>query len=244
MLTFNGKKVPEFVKVQAVNIQTLPAIETNLKRIAGSSGRLAGRSDLGEKLISCDIIIVIPEGYNLQKCARELAVWLRGDNFKLSPLIIADDPDVQYRAKVNTSADLSDLFVAGQGTIEFVVPSGDSEGITPKTVSGGNRVTVNNQGTKTTFPVVKVTIGTAVTSGSIMLKNETSGDQVVLTGTFKAGEILTIDCDRHLVKRGNKLDISVLNIKSKFFELLEGNNVVYCDNSGANITVTYTVKYL
>lgn len=244
MLTFNGNKVPEFVKVQAVNIQVLPMIESNLKTIVGSSGRLAGRSSLGEKLISCDVVIVIPDGYTLQKCARELAVWLRGDDFRVSPLIITDDADVRYMAKVNNSAELSDLLVAGQGTIEFVVPSGDSESVNTTTVSGTNSVTVNNQGTKVVYPVITATLGTAVTNGTINVKNNTTGNKVTLHGTFKAGEVLTIDCDKHLVKRGDTLDISMLNIESHFFGLKEGNNVIQCDNNSTKITVTYRKKFL
>ena len=104
MITFNGVDIPPFVKVSAINIQTLPALETNLKTIIGSSGRLCGRTDLGEKSISCDIKVIVPQGSSLQKCGRELAVWLRGDDFRLSPLIINDDPDVLYLAKVSNSA--------------------------------------------------------------------------------------------------------------------------------------------
>lgn len=244
MLTFNGKKAPEFVKVQAVNIQVLPTVETNLKSIAGSSGRLAGRSSFGEKLISCDIIIVIPENYTLQKCARELAVWLRGDDFKVSPLIITDDTEVRYMAKVNNSAELSDLLVAGQGTIEFVVPSGDSERVNTTTVSGTGSVTANNQGTKVTYPVIEVTLGTAVNGGAVNITNNTTGSKVTLNGTFEVGEVLTVDCNKHLVKRGDSLDISMLNIESQFFGLKEGNNVIQCNNNGTTITVTYREKFL
>lgn len=244
MITFNEKKVPEFVKVQAVNIQVLPTVETNLKSIAGSSGRLAGRSSFGEKLISCDVVIVVPKDYTLQKCARELAVWLRGDDFRVSPLVINDDAEVRYMAKVNNSTELSDLLVAGQGTIEFVVPSGDSESVNTTTASGTGSVTVNNQGTKVTYPVIKVTLGTAVTNGAVNVTNNTTGNKVTLNGTFRAGEVLTVDCDKHLVKRGDSLDISMLNIESHFFGLKEGNNVIQCNNNGTAITVTYRKKFL
>lgn len=244
MLNFNGVKVPEFLKVQAIHIQTLPAIETNLKKIVGSSGRIAGRSDLGEKVIKCDVIVVIPEGYSLQKCGRELAVWIRGNDFKLSPLIIEDDPEIQYLAKISNSVDLSDLLFVGSGSIEFVVPSGDSELIRPVTTSGTKSVTVNNQGTKATFPVIEATIGTNVTAGSIVLQNITSGKKAVFSGTFKAGQILTFDCNKHLVKLDNRLDISMLSIESEFFELLEGSNVIQMNNEKTKIVVTHKVKYL
>ena len=244
MLNFNGKELPDFIKVQAVNVQTLPAVNNTLKQIVGSSGRLVGRSDLGEKKITCDVMVIIPAGYTLQKCARELAVWLRGNDFNLSPLIIKDDPNIRYMAKVNSAVDLSDLLFAGRGTIEFVVPSGDSEAINETSVSGTTSVTVNNTGTKSVYPVITATIGTKVTSGTINIRNNTSGDCVTLTGSFNAGDVFTIDCVKNLVKVGNKVDISMLTLESKFFNLKEGNNVIQCDNNSTKLVVKYRAKYL
>lgn len=244
MLNFNGRDLPEFIKVQTVNIQTLPVVNMNLKQIVGSSGRLAGRSDLGEKTITCEIMVVIPNGYSLQKCARELAVWLRGDDFNLSPLIIKDDPDVRYMAKIGASVDLTDLFVAGQGTIEFIIPSGDAEAVTTSSASGTNSVTVNNTGTKRVFPVIKATIGTAAHGGTVNIRNNTTGDRLTLNGNFKAGDVFTIDCLKNLVKKGDNVDISMLNLESKFFDLREGKNVIQCDNNNTTLEVTYRVKYL
>lgn len=244
MLTFNGVKVPSFVRVQKINVQTLPAIETNLKSIVGSSGRLSGRTTLGEKIITCDVVVVIPSNNTLQGCARELAVWLRGDDFKTSPLIISDDTKVRYMAKVNNSVELADLFVAGQGTIEFVVPSGDSEAVTENKASGTSSVTVNNTGTKIIYPVITLTVGTKVSNGTINLRNTTTGDSLSLMGSFPVGTVLTVDCNKHLVKKDGQLDISMLSLTSKFFGLKEGNNVLTCDNTGTTIVVTYRVKYL
>lgn len=244
MLIFNGNKIPSFVRVQTVNVQTLPTIETNLKSIVGSSGRLAGQTTLGEKVITCGVIIVVPSNNTLQSCARELAVWLRGNNFKLSPLIITDDSDIQYMAKVNGSLDLTDLLVAGQGTIEFVVPSGDSESVNDTTNSGTNTVTVNNDGTKITYPTIKLTVGKAVTSGTITIRNTTTGDSMAMVGTFAVGDVLTIDCNKQLVKKGDVLVISMISITSKFFGLHEGENIISCDNTGTTIEVTHRSKFL
>lgn len=244
MITFNNNKIPAFVRVQKVHVQTLPSIGVNLKSIVGSSGCLAGHTTLGEKKIICDVIVVMPTGYTLQKCSRELAVWLRGDNFKLSPLIISDDKEVRYWAKVNASVDLTDLLVAGQGTIEFVVPSGDCEAVEDVNVSGSNSITVNNTGTKEVYPVINLRIGKAVTEGTVLLQNTTTGDSLSLFGTFKAGDTFTIDCNKNLVKKGDTLAMNMLSLTSKFFNLQLGKNVISCGNSGTEIAVTYRNKYL
>ncbi len=244
MITFNNIKIPSFVKVQKIDVQTLPTIETNLKSIVGSSGRLAGRTTLGEKTISCDVIIVIPADYTLQKCSRELAVWLRGDNFKLSPLIISDDKDIRYWAKVSNSAEISDLLVAGQGTIEFVVPSGDSEAVRESTVTATDRIRVSNNGTKTVYPVMKLVVGTAVTNNNILVQNTTTGESLSLYGNVQTGDTITIDCNKNLVKKNNEVAMNMLSLTSEFFGLQLGANEITCNNAGTKISVTYHEKYL
>lgn len=236
--------MPDFMKVKSVMVQTLPSIENNLKQIVGSSGRISGRTSLGEKVIDCEIVVVIPEGKTLQACGRELAIWLRGDNFKLSPLIIEDDPSVRYMAKVNNSADLTDMIFVGSGTIQFIVPSGDSESITEKSASGGTSVDVQNNGSKAVFPIIKATIGTTVTNGSLMIQNYTTGEKVVLNGTFKSGQTITVDCQKNLVKIGDKLDLKVINLESKFFEITEGVNTIKSQNEGTKLSITFREKFL
>lgn len=244
MINFNGIDVPDFVKVCNINIQTLPTVETNLKSIVGSSGRLCGQTDLGEKIISCDIKVIIPEGSSLQKCGRELAVWLRGNNFKLSPLIINDDPEVKYMAKVSNNAELSDALYLGEGSITFVVPSGDSESVEKKQFSGTGRISVNNTGSKEVYPTIKLTVGTAIDSGTILIQNTTTGDSISLFGTFKSGDVILLDCDKHLVKKNNKIDFSILNLQSEFFHLEIGQNILNCTNEATGFVVTFNDKYI
>lgn len=244
MLNFNGRNIPDFVKVKSVKVQTLPVVTNNLKQIVGASGKLCGRTSLGEKLVECEIVIVIPEGETLQSCGRVLSVWLRGDGFKLSPLIIEDDPTVRYMAKVNNSAELSDLLFVGSGTIQFIVPSGDSEAVVEKAASGVKRLEVNNEGTKTTFPIITAVVGTAVTNGTILFQNVTTGDKVVLNGTFRSGQSITVDCQKNLVKVDDKINLKVINLESHFFDLAEGINVLQCQNEGTSLSVTFRERYL
>lgn len=244
MLIFNHQSMPTFLKVQAINIQTLPNVTTNLRAIVGSSGRLASKSSLGEKLITCDVVVVIPNGKTLQSCARELAGWLQGDGFKPSPLVITDDPDIQYKALVNNALELSDLLFVGTGSIEFVIPSGDSETTKELTKTGGKELTIQNNGTKATYPRIEVSVGTTVTNSALVIQNATTGEKIVLNGSFNAGDVVLVDCDRHLVKRGAESLLKMTDLQSQFFKLKVGSNTLQVLNEGATLSVTYREKFL
>lgn len=242
MLNFNGVNIPDFVRVKAVNISALPSINTNLKGSMAGFGVLSGKSTFAEKTITASIIIVIPEGYTLQKCARELAVWLKGNNFELSPLIIKDDAGIRYMAKASSSVDVADLVVAGEGTLEFVIPSGCCESITEKVATGTPKATINYSGSQRSFPVIEVTVGGI--ASTVIVNHVQKGDSVFLNGSFKSGDKLFIDCSKHLVKVNNKVHMEVVGLTSKFIELDSGTNEISCSVSGSAVKVTYRERFL
>lgn len=244
MLNFNGKDLPNFVKVKRVNISALPSVSTNLKANAGGYGVLSGESTFGEKVISADVSIVIPSGYSLQKCARELAVWLQGNNFKLSPLIISDDAEVHYMAKISNSVAISDLIFAGEGTLEFVVPSGVAVGNEVKTYSGTTRAVFDYAGTIKAFPQIEVTINSEVPSGSVNIVNVKTGEKISLAGSFAVGNKIIVDCSKHLVKINDNMQLNMLSLDSQFFGTVVGGNEISCSVSGASLKVIFQERFL
>lgn len=244
MINFNGVDIPKFVKVRAVNISVLASVSTNLKNNAGGYGVLSGNSTFSEKIISADISIVIPSGYTLQKCARELAWWLRGNDFKLSPLIIADDSEVQYLAKVNNSVDISDLIVVGEGSIEFLVPSGVSIGIPIKTYTGTTKTIFTYEGTIKAYPQIEVVMDSKITDGSVNIVNVKTGEKISLIGSFNAGDKITIDCSKHLVKVNDEIHLNMLSLDSQFFGTVLGGNEISCSSTGATLKVIFQERFL
>lgn len=244
MLNFNGIDIPKFVKVRAVNISALASVSTNLKESAGGYGVLSGSSTFGEKIITADVSIVIPSGYSLQKCARELAGWLVGNNFQLSPLIIKDDAEVHYMAKINNSVDISDLIFAGEGSIEFVVPSGVAVSNTTKTYSGTTKTSFTYGGTIKAYPQIEVTINSGISSGSVNIVNVKTGEKVSLAGSFAVGDKIIIDCSKHLVKVNDKIQLNMLSLDSQFFGTVLGGNEISCSSTGASLKVIFQERFL
>lgn len=242
MLNFNGVDIPEFVRVKAVNISALPSINTNLKGSMAGFGVLSGKTSFDEKTITASIIIIVPEGYTLQKCARELAVWLKGNDFGLSPLIIKDDADIRYMAKLSSSVDLSDLIYAGEGEIQFVVPSGCGESASEKTVTGTAKASVNYSGSQRAFPTIEITVGG--TASTVTVNHVQKGNSVFLNGSFKSGDKIFIDCSKHLIKVNDEVHMEMIGLTSKFIELSTGTNEITCSVSGSVIKVTYRERFL
>lgn len=242
MLNFNGVEIPPFVKVKKIDIQTIADVTSNVKSIAGSFGCVAGQSTFGSKLITADISIVIPEGESLQSCSRVLAKWLKGNNFKPSKLIIADDSTIQYTAKVSNSVNLSDLLFVGEGSIEFLIPSGLSETIKPVTYSGNGAVTFSSGGSHTALPEITATL-TQDYEGTVLITQVNTGDKVILNGTFKTGDVVNINCSKHLVKVNGDVSMSIVGLNTKFFELEEGEHQIKC-SVGATLKVIFQERWI
>lgn len=242
MLNFNGIDIPSFVKVKRVEVSALPSLNINLKGNMGGFGSINGKTTFQEKYIKASISIIIPSNYSLQKCARELAVWLKGNDFDLSPLIIKDDSDIRYMAKVSNSVDLSDLIYIGEGEIEFVIPSGCCESTKEKTASGTSKASINYLGSQRTFPTIEITIGN--TASIVTVSHTQKGASIYLNGAFKVGDKILIDCNKQLVKVNAEVHMELIGITSKFFQLSYGANDLTCSVANSNTKVTFREKYL
>ncbi|HID0815694.1 TPA: phage tail domain-containing protein [Clostridium botulinum] len=170
-VNFNGVNIPSWIKVKAVDFTALAEPTINLTKRTGGIGSIYSGFSLGSKKISLKILI--PPQYKtsfitgkttsetpvLTTVARELSEWLMGDNWKPSPLYFGNDEGIYYDAIVSNSVDISDLLVAGEGTIEFVVPSGVSRGAIHgniATIDWTNKVaTIDYQGTAPSYAYVE-----------------------------------------------------------------------------------------
>ncbi|MDZ5038617.1 hypothetical protein GNF66_16010, partial [Clostridium perfringens] len=119
--------MPSYVKVRAVHYSALPELENNFKQKTSGIGLIdTGTQILGKK-IKVDFSIV-RDNRSLLQLTQDFAKWLMGNNFNLSPLEITDGETYTFQAKVNNGVEISDAFMVGEGSIEFMVPTGDAQG--------------------------------------------------------------------------------------------------------------------
>lgn len=219
-INFNGVDMPSFLKVKAVNTSLFPEISHNFKEVAGSKGVKEAGTSFGAKEIKVDFIIVVPKDKNLMQMERELSYWLMGNSFKTSPLIISDEPDLMYMAKVKDAVEVKDALFTGDGTITFVVPSGMASNRFEKHGAvAGKEINIYYNGTAETYPVIEFTPTQDYMNQVLKVVEVKTGNAVILQGTFKANEKVIIDCSKRLVKVGGKLALSMISLESDWIKI-------------------------
>ncbi|MDK0636888.1 phage tail family protein [Clostridium perfringens] len=246
MVTFNEMDMPDFLKVRAVHTSILPEIKNSYKNIAGGFGVVESGTAIGGKRIELDVIIVPPKNKNLLQAQRELAFWLMGNDFKTSPLVISDEPHLEYMAKVDEGVDIKDLLFAGEGTIPFFVPSGVAYGrhLRHGAMESPNRLFVDYLGTAPSFPVFEFTPSKEYRNTTLRIAHIETGDTFLLTGNFKAGEKVTIDSSKRLVKKGEQLSLDMMDLKSKWLKLKGRRINNFTFNLEGELKLTYKEAWL
>jgi predicted phage tail component-like protein len=246
-ITLNGVSMPSFILVRTVDTAVLPTITHAFKPIAGGRGLREVGTSLGGKMINFKITILPTTGLTTLQMNRELAQWLRGNNFKLSTLVISDEPNMTYMAKVNGVCDVTDLLIAGEGMIEFVVPVGiaTSTTIVPVTVDNvGKQFTIAYNGTAMTYPVFTWTPTANFTGVTVNLVLVETGDTVSLTGNFNTGETITVDCSNKVVKRGSVVEMKLVNFSSTWINFIGRGTYHVTWNQAGNGTCTMAENWL
>lgn len=221
MVTFNNLDMPDFLKVKAVNTSALPEINNSFKSVAGGWGSLDTGTTIGGKKIEIEFTIVVPKDKSLLEMQRDLSYWLMGDSFKLSPLVISDECQLEYMAKVNNQVDITDQTFTGEGKIEFIVPKGVAvnRNIIYGANESGNKIIVDYLGTAPTYPVFEFTPDSDYKNTTFRISHVNTGETFILKGDFKAGETIIIDCNKKLVKKGGVLSLDMIDLESDWLKL-------------------------
>lgn len=218
-VTFNGVNIPSFINVRAVDFTVLLDITHGFKQVAGGIGLLEAGTAIGGKVLKLKIQIIPDTGKSLTDMARELAYWVRGNNFKTASLVISDEATMTYQAKINSSIEITDLLFAGEGELDFIVPSGIAVSSVAVPVVVGTNIVVTYNGTAPTYPVITWTVAGTLTGATLNLTCVETGDTASITGSFVAGNIVVIDCKRKLVSLNGVTTMGLVNFSSKWITL-------------------------
>ena len=246
-IIFNGISIPNFVKVRTVDFAVLPDINHSFKQVAGGYGLLEAGTTLGGKVLKMDIVIIKDNDKSLSEMCREFAYWLRGDNFKLSDMIVTDDLTVIYSAKINNKVDVSDLIFAGEGSLEFIIPSGCAkgsfiEGTITQAGSGSFQILYN--GTAPTQPYFIFTPSSTLTNDTINIVCSETGDMVSLTGSFTANVPVIIDCKNKVVKKGGLVDLKLINFTTTWINFKSRGTYTITANKAGTYYCSYNEYWL
>lgn len=176
MLTFAGKRLPSFVKVNSMSFAMLPNLTAKSVKVNGRMGEYDFGTEVGTKKLTFNIQIIAPQANQVITYARKLGEFLFYE--ELQPLILDDEPDVQYMARISGETEISEIFNIGSGKLEFIVPSGYGESIFEKTaqwtaseVGSNNILQVTNDGNTDTHPIVELKMKQDATNVAIVNNN-------------------------------------------------------------------------
>lgn len=180
MLNLAGIDIPSFVKVTGLKYMVLPNMDMQSAKIYGRPGIYDFGVELGYRTIKVDVKIIGTNDKDVIKKTRLFGEWLFHTD--LQPLIIADEPDKQYMARIDGQTEIDEIFRLGEGTITFIVPSPFAEAtqdtLFSATITSETPVTVFNDGSAEAFPIIDLTMKEDATSIAVI-----SDDKFVQIGS-------------------------------------------------------------
>lgn len=174
MITLNGVKIPDFVKVNSVDYSVLPPIQNNLMKVRGKAGSYLFSQDLDSRVFTVYFTIIADEINGVMAKSREYAEWLYHD--EPVKLTFADEPDKHYLVVPDGDSSVSEILNIGQGAIEFVCiePFAYGEEITKEIGGGKEETTVFEVGGNVdTRPQLTIVAEEDITSLSVQINDNT-----------------------------------------------------------------------
>ena len=240
MITFNGVALPDWVSVTGVSFET-----SNLSILEHEAGRRVGTVDAGVKrggiTITLDLFIEPSRNMTLLDQSDVLKRFIRGDNWKVSELILLEQPDKFYNARVSDSGELTDYFTHGENSISFYCADPKKYSTNESMAMGmEGQADIDYNGLEDTPTVIEMIIPSD--TSEISVKHVESNRKISLTGEFKTGQELTIDSkNRNILLNGNSVK-NLMKFESNWINLTgETNTLIVSDANDAikDFTVTY-----
>lgn len=242
--SFNDVESSNFNLVcKSVKRPLLPAAKVNRIEIPGASGAYDFDDDSYDlRIITMQIAYIGTSYEELRTRARQIAAWLANNTW--SRLIINDEPDKYYLAKVTSEIDLQSLWESGSADITFdCQPFAYSldeltfifevtvEKECPFTNPGTRKIDFRSpQGSKFIISVM----------GSWASLNFTlNGQSLTYSQSGNSNAVVQIDnIDMSVIQNGgnsfDKLDGDI----DTFLSIIPGDNVLTVDGSGLNISMS------
>jgi predicted phage tail component-like protein len=243
--TFNSKSFG--ILINKIERPLLPPISTQSLVVGKRAGAYLMASVLDPLIITVDITLMNSQtDQELREDIREIAGVLFTDNGK-GELIFSDEPNLYYKAQLTADSDLENLASMGEGTLQFIMGEPYAFSTTEKTATISTSATVQNNGTLPTYPYFRLTTGVEVYD--LNLINETTGEQIILTGAIAPNNPIVIDHDKSLVYAENtQLGLMhLVALESDFFALKRGfNKITLAQNYSGQVSLEmfYRERYL
>lgn len=241
---FNGVNSESFELIsKSIKRPLLPARKNKDLEVDGISGAYDfGDDDYELRKITMQCSYLGESFQELRSRARSIAAWLSTPTF--APLIINDEPDKYYLAKVNDELDLNSFLESGTVDVEFDCQpfafSVDESSFTYSNVTGVRNSAILHYGTRKVDyrsqkgSKFKITVNGSWTTISFTL----NGQSLTFTESGSSATLIIDNIEMTAYKNGvSKFDELEGNIDT-FLKILPGNNSFKIDGTGLNCSVT------
>ena len=248
---FNNVESSSFNLVcKSVKRPLLPALKLKRVELPGASGAYDFEDEeYSLRTITMKIQYIGADYEELRSRARSIAAWLSYSSF--AQLIINDEDDKYYLAKVTSEVDLDSLFESGSADVSFDCQPfayALSNEVVEITVSGADSDEFVNPGTRHVNykspqgSYFKVTIDGTFTTLSLTINGNT-----MTYNTAISNDVLVIDCiEMEATLDGANVFDKLGGDIDEFFEIITGTNNVSYTGTGLNfdLTIEYSPMWI
>ena len=185
-VVFNGYNLHDYFRILEIKRSILPSVTNFSKEISGIDGEVytGTKYDTRKITLSCAIISRDKEDY--LDTIKSISYML-GKSRDVCKLVLGDDDEIYYKARLEGSTDLEKIRFAGKFTLEFVCfdPLGYSIESDNFTSNGGTTV-IENAGTTSAFPIINVAFNND--AHFLQATNEFDGRSVMIGQPRKISE--------------------------------------------------------
>lgn len=154
-ITFNGITKPYLYLLRGSERPAWAPIENQIIDVPGRPGGYISESKVQVRRLNLAVGLKVPIGMNLEQLKEEMAAWLITDNE--AELVISDEPNRNYYAKIEGTFDPENLVRFGTGVLTFICPDPYKYG-PEQTKDITTNPMINVQGTAPTGPILTVTL--------------------------------------------------------------------------------------
>lgn len=242
VVSFNGKDIPDFVRVTGITFPVLPELESRETSVPGRLGNIDNGIKFNSAPYTLDVVLTIPKGKNIYDLADELKQWLRGNDWKPSPLTFQEQPDKYVMARVSNAVDMRDMILYGEGSIEFIATDPIKRSTRESSITADtDSATVVYHGTEKAPMEIVITVKANCTN--LTLLHKPSYYTVKLKGNFKTGQVVSVNTDKKIIKVGDQVAMNLLDLTSRWPMLETGKNLLELKTTTAGVTNSFKVSY-
>lgn len=216
--------------------------EINRRVIPGRKGSIRTSKRKKERKLGITFTLKGDSLANLREKTDELSSILNTEDDV--PITFSDEPDITYFGIYGEDPDWKEVLYRGEGTIYFICSDPDKIGSEKTYDISNDTVTVVNNGSAETKPVIKARFSVSVSD--FIITHSESGKSVRVIRNFAVNDVLEVDFPKEKIILNGIVSMPSLDVSlSDFFDLKPGNNTLTITPAGVATTeITFKERWL